>query len=129
MTPLPAIDSLTPEAIRVLCAEKLGWKRISCRGGVVRPDGEWVERMFTYSKAIEIAAPPFTTDANAALTLCAWMADKGWVYYASNDSGGPSLTFVHHSDSDEPSDCHTGTANTFALAVAKAFCVAQGMAV
>lgn len=128
MTPLPAIDSLTPEAIRVLCAEKLGWEY---REGMRLP---WVNPKLTgnNNEGYRKILPNYPVDARAALELCAWMAApaRGWTTRVTISPDGVNcFIFKATATGSIAKDIAHITAPTFALAVAKAFCVAQGIAV
>lgn len=86
-TPKP-IDQLTPEELRVECAEAMGWtkaqlfKYSGVRG--IPPNG----RELT-------AIPNYPADANAALTLAHALAEKGWSHSHVCYGGETDFEFFH----------------------------------
>lgn len=64
----------------------------------------------------------FTSDANDALTLCDWMAEKGWQSFLNNSRGEWNAIFTNNKRQIN------ATGKTQPLAISKAFAVANGLA-
>lgn len=96
MTPTPKqLATLSPEEVRVMCAETAGWVRTPLPepfpgGGDTycywtSPTGERGDDGFDPWNA-RCTVPRYDESADAALQLVAWMAKDGWV---------PQITLVH----------------------------------
>lgn len=78
------IDSLTPEELRVECAESRGFVQHAGNARWVSPDGSLV-----YMTEL----PPVDTDANAALTLADSLAEDGWTHEHEGRGDAVAFTF------------------------------------
>lgn len=130
---LPKIDSLSNEQIRVMCAEKLGWTEGEGRQSAA-PECGWIRQwnppkdcLFQY---LTPNLPDYPTDANAALMLCAWMAERDYWWETGNQWISDTEQNVYcelvpkHGDS-RPTRTR---ADTFALAICRAFLIANHLA-
>lgn len=118
---LPKIDSLSNEQIRAMCAEAMGWMRIEKTDiGFIGENPDENTRWL----------PDYPIDANAALTLCAWMADKNWWWETGNqwisetEQNAYCELVPKHGDS-RPTRTR---ADTFAIAICRAFLIANHLA-
>lgn len=81
-------DTMTPEELRVAVAEARGWTQIRTVNRVmmgVRPNETRTFQtvaILSPSKTLTAISlvPNFPTDANAALTLCDALGEKGWKF-------------------------------------------------
>lgn len=80
---------MTEEEKRVKCAEAQGWQNVRkttvlkgriMKQGIWGCSQSWSDGGYTKNELI----PDFTRDINAAVTLCEWMAEKGWRWEASS---------------------------------------------
>lgn len=152
-TPLPSIDSLTPEEIRVMCAEKLGisnrWVLMK-RGLYYRPEGHgytgaieeaWIineeeanRHVYPHDEPVTkhpAPLPDYPGSADAALTLCTWMSTTGWRTEITIRTGRwsePDKQFVCVFVSCPLERTVRYEDDTLAMAIARAFCVANGLA-
>lgn len=119
------IDELSNKTIRVMCAEAMGFHKMPGEifNGACHPDGTWVNRAVPYHEALPRICPNYPEDANAALTLCDWMSEHGWSKSYWQTGKGPH-NFVFHRGKDG----FPATADTFAMAVCRAFLLANNLA-
>jgi hypothetical protein len=135
----PKLTDMTPEQMRVACAEELGWSRIDRKpecvskvagfkswlnatwdiGGTPPADKGKPEDDQSYEQI-----PNFLTDLNAAITLCDEMARRGWTWeaYQTSPSVGSTVCFYKRTN------CHRRLAETLPLAIVGAFLLACGRA-
>ncbi len=123
----PRLDDITEDAINEACAISLGWKRHEtwCGHEWEDPAGNRGTVEATAEREDYWVFPPrFTQSADAALTLCAWMKDQGWVWRANNSDTHSVICFQFVNDEfafDE-------TADTLPLAICRAFLKANHLA-
>lgn len=93
---------MTETEIRIAVAEAMGWKRKPsdgrCQINVKFPDGEqWEAASIWYhpdeSWREHLDPPNYPTDANAALTFCDVLAEKGWGWVAMDADNGVRVIF------------------------------------
>lgn len=115
---LPKIDSLSPDQIRVMIAEAVGWVKV--REHWRKGD----DVVFLNHSCNHQQLPDYPTDANAVLTLCAWMKTQGWVWRANNDETHSEVCFQFVNDEF----AFESSADTLPLAICKAFLIANNLA-
>lgn len=126
-------------AIRVECATARGWRFVREENYDAIYENEIYRGGAThdFQKAIENAGvPAFESDANAALTLAAALADEGWKCYANQGLDKTWECEFHRKPTEKTNDddfakvggvsqpwmeVHYATAPTFALALCLAF--------
>lgn len=108
MTPDP--EKLSLPELRVAVAEECGWKQTN------EPiTGCWIDPA---DGKILIDCPHYPEDANAALTLCERMAEKGWEWQVRNVKEGISCSFWKGHNFEQMGKC---VADTLPLAICRAF--------
>jgi len=118
MTP-DQINALTPDQLRVKCAEAMGWRMV----GRCQRLGHAPNKPLPRPRAI----PPFDSDPRAALTLCDHLAEKGWRIYIETETQGWRCCI--HRLIDREDYLQVGAADTLPLAICKAFltvCESEG---
>lgn len=118
---LPKINDLSNDQIRAMIAE-------ATIPGMTGPYGCYSSpELSGQVNGEEWIIPDYPTDANAALTLCAWMAEKhGWQFNATMHR--KSRTWSVYFEQDEETHYSVIDQPTFALAVSRAFCISNNLA-
>lgn len=100
---MKSIDQLTPEELRVECAEAMGWTHIKCYTAAINGDGDGMTVGYLPDAASRREArdtqsdpeiPNYPTDANAALTLTdALKKQRGFLWRADVESEVDAVSF------------------------------------
>src|SRR5262245_24488992 len=82
---------MTPalQQIRIACAEAVGWR--NCSLAVVQGGQPFGLPPYAESPLMDLEGeelPHFESDPTAALTLCDWLAERGWVCRLENNRSG-----------------------------------------
>lgn len=122
------IDSLTPEELRVECAEAMGLTVIQCpfvpanvprNAKTVFTDEAATQWMMVYPNGLSPKRlPPVDFDANAALTLAGALAEKGWTH--EHEGRGDAVAFTFSKSASIHRKAAYGP-HAFALALSRAY--------
>lgn len=118
-------DTMTNEELRVAVAEARGWTQIRTVNRVmmgVRPNETRTFQtvaILSPSKTLTAISlvPNFPTDANAALTLCDALGEKGWQWRASIEDTHSEVCFQFVNDEFT----FEATGPTLAIAICRAY--------
>lgn len=127
---LPKIDSLSNDQIRVMCARIMfpEMEHVPIEHWYTQEDDystDWVFKQQNENDTITVTRlPRYPTDANAALTLCARMAEKGLGNDHFQGAGCP----FHFAFYDLKGNRHQAKADTLQLAICHAFLIANHLA-
>lgn len=116
---------MTNEEIRVRCAEIVGWTispfmKEHCKV----PYGWHPQHHPKKTNFYEFPIPQFDADANAALTLCDWMAEKGYPIVFSF-MGSKWVCVFYSSKEIDCDELANESAETLPLAICRAFLAAN----
>ena len=131
---------MTRDAIRIACAEEMGWtkeqiKAFQVVSSLVKEQRNLQQPRDSFS-GLEImgkieeaqaakyyigSIPSYPTDANAALTLCDFLEEKGCKWIAMNVETGVQFIFLRKKNGILNGEEFEATASTLPLAICEAF--------